>query len=271
MPSPVNQNTSPSTHLLRVMPDFSFLHTFGCACWPSLRKYNSRKLEFCSKLCVFFGYSPMHKGYKCLDRTSGCIYISRDVVFDETFFPFAHTGPSPDISKITPPTSFPTHEPATESAQNQNYDLSMLSTNPPGADVPSMQAPAAVDVPSSTTVIAHVGPTNAPHAGLPDTPHIGPLIAPQAGEPHDAPASPRRDGPPSTGVTDSASCSTRSPSQRIAESSSAPTATSSSPASSPAAAHPMTMRLRDGVRQPRIFTDGTIRYDLSRRAFLDRS
>ena len=68
MLSPVNQNTSPSTHLLRVMPDFSFLHTFGCACWPSLRKYNSRKLEFCSELCVFFGYSPMHKGYKCLDR-----------------------------------------------------------------------------------------------------------------------------------------------------------------------------------------------------------
>ena len=136
---------------------------------------------------------------------------------------------------------------------------------------PVYAGPAAVDVPSSTTVIAHVGPTNAPHAGSPDAPHVGPLIAPQAGEPHDTPASSRRDGPPSTGVTDSASCLTRSPSQRIAESSSAPAATSSSPASSPAAAHPMTTRLCDGVRQPRIFTDGMIRYDLSRRAFLDRS
>jgi hypothetical protein len=31
----------------------------------------------------------MHKGVKCIDVTSGRVYISRDVVFDETVFPFA--------------------------------------------------------------------------------------------------------------------------------------------------------------------------------------
>jgi hypothetical protein len=31
----------------------------------------------------------MHKGVKCLDIASGRVYISRDVVFDETVFPFA--------------------------------------------------------------------------------------------------------------------------------------------------------------------------------------
>jgi hypothetical protein len=31
----------------------------------------------------------MHKGFKCLDISEGRIYISRDVVFDETIFPFA--------------------------------------------------------------------------------------------------------------------------------------------------------------------------------------
>jgi hypothetical protein len=30
----------------------------------------------------------MHKGFKCLDPTSGRVYISRDVVFDEAMFPF---------------------------------------------------------------------------------------------------------------------------------------------------------------------------------------
>jgi hypothetical protein len=30
----------------------------------------------------------MHKGFKCLDLSSGCIYISRDVIFDEQVFPF---------------------------------------------------------------------------------------------------------------------------------------------------------------------------------------
>jgi hypothetical protein len=30
----------------------------------------------------------MHKGFKCLDVTSGRIYISRVVIFDESVFPF---------------------------------------------------------------------------------------------------------------------------------------------------------------------------------------
>src|SRR3954469_19050324 len=63
---------------------------FGCACWPHLRPYNSRKLEFRSKKCVFLGYSTLHKGYKCLHVPSNRVYISRDVVFDESHFPFAN-------------------------------------------------------------------------------------------------------------------------------------------------------------------------------------
>lgn len=37
---------------------------------------------------VFVGYNPSYMGYKCLDKTIGRIYLSRDVVFDETKFPF---------------------------------------------------------------------------------------------------------------------------------------------------------------------------------------
>lgn len=36
----------------------------------------------------------MHKGFKCLDPTTGRIYISHDVVFDESYFPFAHLHPN---------------------------------------------------------------------------------------------------------------------------------------------------------------------------------
>jgi hypothetical protein len=31
----------------------------------------------------------MHKGFKCLDVTSSCIYISRDMIFNESVCPFA--------------------------------------------------------------------------------------------------------------------------------------------------------------------------------------
>lgn len=84
MPTRNLNNLTPITRLLKIKPDYSFLRVFGCACWPNLRKYNTRKLNFRSKQCVFLGYSSLHKGYKCLDRTTGRIYISRDVIFDES-------------------------------------------------------------------------------------------------------------------------------------------------------------------------------------------
>jgi histone deacetylase 1/2 len=49
------------------MPNYDALRIFGCACWPNLRPYNKCKLAFHSQRCVFLGYSPMHKGVKCLD------------------------------------------------------------------------------------------------------------------------------------------------------------------------------------------------------------
>lgn len=70
-----------------------FLRTFGCACWPNLRPYNNRKLQFRSRRCVFLGYSNLHKGFKSLDPFEGRIYISRDV-FDEHVFPFSQMHPN---------------------------------------------------------------------------------------------------------------------------------------------------------------------------------
>jgi hypothetical protein len=43
---------------------------------------------------MFHGYSTHHKGYKCLDVSSGRVYISRDVVFDETMFLFSKLHPN---------------------------------------------------------------------------------------------------------------------------------------------------------------------------------
>jgi histone deacetylase 1/2 len=57
---------TPIERLLGETPDYTFFKVFGCACWPHLRPYNNRKLQFRSKQCVFLGYSSLHKGYKCL-------------------------------------------------------------------------------------------------------------------------------------------------------------------------------------------------------------
>jgi histone deacetylase 1/2 len=55
LPSKVINSQSPFERLFHSKPDYSFLRIFGCAVWPNLRPYNSRKLEFRSKQCVFLG------------------------------------------------------------------------------------------------------------------------------------------------------------------------------------------------------------------------
>ncbi|KAK4256227.1 hypothetical protein QN277_009121 [Acacia crassicarpa] len=45
-------------------------------------------MDFRTTKCVFLGYSNSHKGYKCLSST-GKIYLSRHVQFNESDFPFA--------------------------------------------------------------------------------------------------------------------------------------------------------------------------------------
>lgn len=94
LPSKIINNETPYERLLKQPPDYTFLHVFGCACWPNLHPYNTRKLQFRSKRSVFLGYSNQHKGFKCLGPSEGRVYISRDVVFDESVFPFSTLHPN---------------------------------------------------------------------------------------------------------------------------------------------------------------------------------
>lgn len=89
MPSKTINHDTPIHKLFGTNPDYTQLRVFGCACWPNLRPYNTKKLNFRTKQCTFIGYSSAHKGYKCFDQSTGRVYISRDVVFDEQIFPFA--------------------------------------------------------------------------------------------------------------------------------------------------------------------------------------
>jgi transposase InsO family protein len=108
LPTPQLSNVSPFFKLFHRSPDYSLLRVFGCACYPLLRPYLPNKLTFKSKQCIFIGFSPNHKGYKCFDPVSQRVYLSRHVVFDETLFPAAQRS----LSSIYPQNNMPNVSPA---------------------------------------------------------------------------------------------------------------------------------------------------------------
>jgi hypothetical protein len=88
MPTPVLSDKSPHYLLHRSPPSYSYLRVFGCLCFPNLRPYNRNKLQFRSSPCVFLGYPPSFRGYRCLDTNTNKVFICRHVRFDEAVFPF---------------------------------------------------------------------------------------------------------------------------------------------------------------------------------------
>jgi hypothetical protein len=133
--SKVFNNETPVQRHLKVKPNYNSLRIFGHAYWPNLHPYNKRKLAYRSTRCLFLGYSPLHKGVKCLDVTTGRVYISRDVVFDENIFPFASLHPNAgrrltqDILLLPTPHNACTHG-DTQSDDHMPLPIIPVVTNP---------------------------------------------------------------------------------------------------------------------------------------------
>jgi hypothetical protein len=108
LPSVACPATTPHHALFGTPPRYDHLRVFGCACYPNTATTASHKLATRSTPCVFLGYSPDHKGYRCFDLASRRVLISRHVVFDESVFPYSTISPPPTISELDLFSSFPT-------------------------------------------------------------------------------------------------------------------------------------------------------------------
>ncbi|KAG9441454.1 hypothetical protein H6P81_017308 [Aristolochia fimbriata] len=109
LPTPILHSKSSFDVLVGKPPDYSLLRVFGCLCYPHLRPYSAHKLEDRSTSCVFLGYHPKYKGYRCLDVARNKVYVSRNVVFDETVFPYSQPTllPTPKLSSSSTATLIP--------------------------------------------------------------------------------------------------------------------------------------------------------------------
>jgi hypothetical protein len=112
LPSKAVRHPTPHFALYGTAPSYDHLRVFGCACYPNTSATAPHKLSPRSTRCLFLGYSPDHKGYRCLDLTSHRIIISRHVIFDEDVFPLAGSTPPTDLDSLLESDPIPSPPPA---------------------------------------------------------------------------------------------------------------------------------------------------------------
>lgn len=120
--------------LLKLAKDSGFQLRISCP-------YNKHKLQYHTTKCAFLGYSSSHKGYKCMN-SSGRIFISRHVIFNEDDFPFEHgfLNTKKHVETLTkpacffyPPSSagtFIEEEPRAPQESNSATSCSMIKVRP---------------------------------------------------------------------------------------------------------------------------------------------
>ena len=280
-PSRVIDLQTPLERLFKMQADYGSLKIFGCACWPNLRPYNSHKLSFRSKQCVFLGYSNLHKGFKCLDVSSGRIYISRDVVFDESIFPFSKLNPNagarlhselnllpPNLLNLPSSGSANTHDNSADILpDNAINDPSSVQENP-GENGDFAQLPSYMEHETNPLTQSVRGSGGSPSDRAPSnscSPRgeaLAPPPAPQSrqhGETEsESSVSPQAVAPPLQ-LQLQGSFESGANSEPDLPAPGSPVSGVVSEAASPP--RPRT-RLQAGIRKPKHFTDGTVRYGL---------
>ncbi|CAL2259750.1 unnamed protein product [Prunus armeniaca] len=218
LPTPILNWDNPHTRLYGSPPSYSSLRVFGCSCFPHLGSFVSDKLSSRSIECVFLGYSSQHKGYRCLDPTTGRVYISRHVVFNETIFPYkqlqAHLVPDAGSLEFTL--------------------LSSPGLNLPQPTLFGPNPPAENGTSTCTTV---------------KSPHVSQLEPREVGIELPIPA---------LSASSQSQASTAAPIltyQRCPD---------PQPLPAPPPSLPMRTRLQHGIVQPKIRTDGTVKYPIAR-------
>ncbi|KAK6797673.1 hypothetical protein RDI58_005375 [Solanum bulbocastanum] len=87
IPSTVLDNKSPFEMMFSKPPDLSYMRIIGCLCHATkllrIDKFGPKAIR-----SVFMGYGTTQKGYKLYDLQNRVFFISRDVVFIESIFPF---------------------------------------------------------------------------------------------------------------------------------------------------------------------------------------
>src|SRR4051812_28824922 len=95
---------------------FAHLAVYVLPCFRIMKRQTILK----TSRCIFVGYSPAHKGYRCYDPVTRRLRIAKHVSFFENVPYYKQTSPSPNMSFLesssslpipsyAPPSEIPTH------------------------------------------------------------------------------------------------------------------------------------------------------------------
>ena len=134
---------SPFFRLFKTQPDYSDLHTFGCACFVHLPPFERHKLGAQSVQCAFMGYSNSHKGFVCYDVSNNRFRVSRNVTFFANQFMFDSIPPSINDIVVLPnfsimPESIERYKPGITYVRQRKKQV---LTAPPDTDLPPNPEP----------------------------------------------------------------------------------------------------------------------------------
>lgn len=83
------------------MPDYQDLRVFGCLCFATVVPHPTDKFAPRAIKGVFVGYPFGTKGYRVLDLDTKQTFVSRDVMFYESTFPFQGIT-TPTVAQLFP-------------------------------------------------------------------------------------------------------------------------------------------------------------------------
>ncbi|RVW46394.1 Retrovirus-related Pol polyprotein from transposon TNT 1-94 [Vitis vinifera] len=87
-PSVLLNGKSPYEILFGQKPSYQSVRIFGCLCYSHNLNRDNDKFASQSRKCIFVGYPFDKKGWRLYDLETDEYFVSRDVVFVETDFPF---------------------------------------------------------------------------------------------------------------------------------------------------------------------------------------
>lgn len=128
-PSLLLDKKSPYEKLVGKQPDYTFLRSFGCLCYVSTLNKDRHKFTSRADSCVFLGYSPGYKGYKVLNLDTQQIFISRNVVFKETIFPYHSLDTTDSLDDLFPKTILPLSTPVSLDSVIQVHPVTLPASS----------------------------------------------------------------------------------------------------------------------------------------------